>query len=188
MNGNIHWGTKHIDHGCGEGGPSVWGNRTETAEHPELRQELLEAKEAVAVHKERLRCFDFKTYMDRTPAERDKASILLAWLANPTRRGNTIIEIADQSGRSLYRQDEINARFQDYYEQLHKSNGPREAGEIEEYLVGLPLYTLSEEDAHQLGTEISEHEVRVAIKELARGKTLGNPQGVLCCLCGGVGP
>lgn len=103
-------------------------------EHPALRQELLEAKEEVAVQEERLRCFDFKAYTDRTHAERDKAERLLAWLANPTRRGNTIIEIADQAGRSLYRQDEINARFRDYYQRLYKSSVPRKAGEMEEYL------------------------------------------------------
>ena len=55
--------------------------------HPELQQTLLERKEIVATHIEKLCCFDYRDYMIRALAERDKAGTLLAWLANPAKRG-----------------------------------------------------------------------------------------------------
>ena len=50
--------------------------------HPERQQTLLEHREQVAMSIEKLRCYDYKEYMIRTHADRDKAGALLAWLVN----------------------------------------------------------------------------------------------------------
>lgn len=90
-------------------------------ENPDRQQELLEAREAVPTQVERLRCFDYKNYITRAHSERDKLGALLAWLANPARRGSVILELRDQHGVPRYDQQGIKDLFLTYYTELYMS-------------------------------------------------------------------
>lgn len=88
---------------------------------PDKQPELLEAREAVAGQVEQLRCFDYKAYLTRTHVEGDKSGALLAWLANPSRRGTPILEIRDDRGNARFTQEGINKLFYDFYRELYRS-------------------------------------------------------------------
>lgn len=83
--------------------------------HPELQPGLQDSKEEVAKQTERLRCFDFKQYLDRTHAELDKSGSLLAWLANLTSKGSPVVELDDEEGGRKYTKEGITDIFAQYY-------------------------------------------------------------------------
>lgn len=142
-------------------------------EQPERQKEVLEAKEAMAVELERLRCFDYKKYLVKAHAECDKSGSLLAWLANPTPRGTPILALKTREGHLVYTQREINARFLDYYEDLYKSSLGVTGGDIDTFLTAVTLPQIDDDQVEQLGQDITLGEIRSAVKHMARNKTPG---------------
>lgn len=145
----------------------------ERPEHPDRQEELVDAREEVAVQVERLRCFDFKRYVARAHAERDRSGTLLAWLANLARRGTVILELHAPDGEICYTQRGINDQFLAYYTDLYQSKVTPNEEAIREFLGMADLPALDRERAELLGQDITIGEVRGAIKHMARGKTPG---------------
>ena len=100
---------------------------------------LLDAREKHAATAEILQGFDYKEYITRTHAEQDRAGRLLVWLANPQKRGVTIVEITNKRRKRVYRQMEINDVFANYYEQLYEAPALTEELRVKEYLRSIDL-------------------------------------------------
>ncbi|XP_078503987.1 dapper homolog 2 [Lissotriton helveticus] len=142
-------------------------------EHLEHQREVLEAKEMLATEVERLCCFDYRKYVEKTHAEGDKAGTLLAWLANPIPRSSPILALRPAGGPRVYTQSEIMHGFREYYERLYGSTLTVDEPAIGPLLGTVRLPQLEEEQARHLGRPISLEEIRGAIKQMARNKTLG---------------
>lgn len=87
-------------------------------DNPALKYPLLEAKKLLAAHIEKL-CFDYKEYLTRAHAERDKAGSLLKWLINTKKLEFSILELDSTAGEAFYNQAAVNARFCEYYTYLY---------------------------------------------------------------------
>lgn len=140
---------------------------------PQRHRELLEAREAVAVAVERLHCFDYKKYVACAHIERDKSGTLLAWLANPERRGSTILELYSPSGELCRTHQGINEQFLAYYTELYQSKIAMNEDVLGEFLGAADLPEIDNLVAEQLGQDITLGEVRGAIKHMACKKTPG---------------
>ncbi|KAJ1214229.1 hypothetical protein NDU88_001854 [Pleurodeles waltl] len=104
--------------------PCLTDTELERPGPPDLQQRLIATKEQVEEHTGPLRSFDFKAYTEQAHAKRDIASRLLAWLANPVRRGTLMVELVTPAQTSLYSQADISTCFTSYYKSLYVSNLP----------------------------------------------------------------
>lgn len=140
---------------------------------PTARDELLTAREELATQMERLRSCDYREYLVRAQAERDKVGSLLAWLANPAPRGSPIVALRAPDDTLEYTQKGINNSFRIYYTALYAAQMDQCPIALEAFLRAAPLLVLDRDSREDLGREISTLEIRAVIKEMARNKTPG---------------
>ncbi|KAJ1197929.1 hypothetical protein NDU88_001773 [Pleurodeles waltl] len=105
--------------------------------------------------------------MRRVHEEEGRAGRLLAWLVHPHIVRNPITEITLSDGSLVHEPLGINAAFHDYYLALYAYPETPLADTLDDLLTGMQLITLTEENAALLGAEVTEDEVKLAIKDLA---------------------
>ncbi|KAJ1109613.1 hypothetical protein NDU88_006973 [Pleurodeles waltl] len=139
--------------------------------NPGLQQQLFEAKELLALFLEKVRCFNHRKYMIEAHAKCDKAGTLLACLTNTTSRISQILEVESDTGLSLYGQEDIKHRLEEYYTCLYAPLLEM----LQDTVVAVlgPALHLSVKDAEELGNPIKVQEVRSTINTMAPGKVLG---------------
>lgn len=106
----------------------------------------------------------------------NKTSKLLAWQIKKENADKFIDSIVTKDGTQLNNPASINTEFQNFYEDLYKTEQDEDNYSAKIFLERLPLPKFNTEDKKQLDVEVSEREVLQAINSLQNNKSPG-PDG-----------
>ncbi|KAJ1162011.1 hypothetical protein NDU88_002491 [Pleurodeles waltl] len=84
-----------------------------------------------------------------------------------------VLSLRDQSGTFVYSQTTINEMFHAHFSTTYGGGGARPGDFVREFLDGIDLPGLKDEDGTAMGSPITKEELRVVLKQLKPAKTLG---------------
>ena len=132
-----------------------------------LYNNLCTNKEEAAMSRTRYHYYEFG----------NKTSKLLAWQIKKEMTDKFIHSIVIEEGGYLDDSTSINAEFEQFYENLYKTEQDDENVGAKQFLDGIPLPKLQDDDRELLYADISEREVLQSINSLQNNKTPG-PDGL----------
>ena len=143
----------------------------------QVREELTEMLADRAGNMEQLRCLNFKAHAVKTHDKADKSGTILAWLIKQETTTGPITSLQTTSGNMVYTQQEIHKVMVSHYSTTYQKRPTTTKAEIMTFLSHIELPNISNEEAEEINTPLTEYEIKGTITSLKGGKTPG-PDGL----------